>query len=397
MGIITMVIAGLLLIIFQLVKPSVSLNHVLISRADVGAVENSFATNGMVEPRYQEMLTATLSADVLEINLHPGDMVQAGDTIIVPDIAMLRNLEKNIEHEIALKKNRIERSQEEIRSRREQLKRNLKKDSIRIRHLVAALEKEKYLLEIGGGSQQKVEQAQIEYQLASIASENQQSEFASFKTLQRLDLESMELELALKYQERDKILNRINKAFVKSKINGVLTSVLVEPGQHVSEGQAVAHVADANNFKISGSISSRYANKIFPGQKAHIIVNESVLHGQLVSMSPAVDNGSINYSVRLNSPSHPMLRAKMKVEVRLIESVNPVTVRIANGDYYYGPGKTELFIRKDNRLEKRTVQLGGANFDYVEVVSGISKGESVVVSNSFTQKHLRYNSLSCTD
>ena len=379
------------------IKPRVNLQKVLLSVADRGSVENSFVTNGLIEPYYQEVLTASLSSTILEIRHVPGDQVTTSDTIFIPDVSNLVNELTNIDHEIALKVNRIQRSQEELRSNKVQLRSNLKMDSIRIEHLKSALEKEKHIFEIGGGSQQKVEQAIIDFQLASINIENQLNEFESFKQLQKLDLESMEMELQLKKQEQEKILARMKKAFVQPKINGVITSLLVEPGQHVSEGQALAHVADAHRFKIEGIISSRYADKIYLGQESLILIGDSVLNGQLSAISPSVDQGTISYTVNLNNPAHPALRAKLQVEVRLIISINPKTIRIANGDYYFGPGNGELFVRNGDQLEKRKVKFGGASFDFVEVVSGIKEGETVVISNSFNEEYKRYNSLKCTD
>ncbi|MDP2235528.1 MAG: HlyD family efflux transporter periplasmic adaptor subunit [Bacteroidales bacterium] len=382
---------------FNSLSPKVRLQNVLLSVADKGIVENSFITNGLVEPYYMELLVASFSANILEIKFVPGDKVTPSDTIFIPDISDLLNEKQDIENEIALKENRIKRSQEELQKSRIQLRSELKMDSIQIGHLKSAVEREEHLYKIGGGSQQKVEQVRIEYQLASIKIEGQLNDFESFKRLQKLDLESMEIELKLKYQEREKIIARIKKAYVQPKIDGIITSMLVEPGQHVAEGQTLAKVSDVQRFKVVGTISSRYADRIFLGQDAMILVNDSLLKGQLSAISPSVDQGTINFTVDLNDPSKPVLRSKLQVEVRLITSFTPKTIRIANGDYYFGSGNAELFVRNGDKLEKRKVKFGGASFDFVEVVSGINEGETVVISNSFNEQYKRYNTLKCTN
>lgn len=388
-------VAIISVLILNTIQPKVSLKNVLISVAEKGSVENSFITAGIIQPYYQELLTASVSSEILKICYAPGDMVKPGDTIFIPDMEQLFTLKQNIEHEISLKQNSINKSSEELYRKRLQLVSELKMDSIRIEHLDAALKKEKYLLEIGGGSQQKVDQAKLDFQLASINRENKLNDFESFKKLLKLDLESMELELILKKEERINILNQIKKAYVQPKIDGIVTSVLIEPGQHVNKGQALAHVADAHRFKVEGSVSTRYADKISLGQEALILINDSLLNGKITAISPSVTDGSINYAVHLDNSSHPALRAKLQVEVRMILSIVPNTVRIANADYYFGPGNMELFVKKGDQLEKRKVNLGGANFDFVEVISGIEEGERVVISNAFIQKYQRYNSLQC--
>ncbi|NPD44178.1 efflux RND transporter periplasmic adaptor subunit [Lentimicrobium sp. S6] len=379
------------------IKPSVELKKVLLSTVSVGEVENSFSSNATIEPYYQELLTSSISTEILEINKAAGDIVGPNDTLFIPNVEDLISQKIQIEREIALKLNSISRSQEELQQKRRALRNNLKKDSIQLQQLQSQLEKEKYLFNIGGGSQQKVDQAQIDYQLSSINRNNQKGEFESFKKLQKLDLERMELELQLKKQEKMKMETLISQAFVQPKINGIITSILVQPGEHVSEGQALAHVADAQRFKIEGSISTRYADKVYVGQKALVDINDSILHGLVTAISPSVDNGSISYTVNLENPQHRLLKAKLKVEVRIILSEQENRLRIANGDYYFGPGYTDLFVKIGDQLEKRKVKLGGANFDFVEVISGLEEGETVIISNAFNEKHKKYNSLSCSE
>lgn len=377
----------------RLISSEIDIKNVMISTADIGQIETSFATMGTVEPFYQELLTANIATEILQIKHATGDLVGPQDTIFVSNTSLLHNQLKNIEREVLLKKNEISRNQEELHSKRLQLQNQLLMDSIQLEHLKSILDKEKYLLDIGGGSKQKVEQAEIDYRLAFINGENQKSDFSSFKKMQTLDLERMELELQLKEHEKSEIVKKIEQSFIKPKINGILTSLLVEPGQYVNNGQALAHIADAKRFKVEGGISSRYANQIFVGQKARIMINDSVLNGQLMAISPSVNNGSIDYTIMLEEPEHSLLKAKQQVEVRLILSKIDHTVRIAHGDFYYGPGKTDVFIMNGKNLEKRKVNLGGANFDFIQVISGINEGEKVVISKSFNEKYHKYSTL----
>ena len=56
--------------------------------------------------------------------------------------------------------------------------------------------------------------------------------------------------------------------------------------------------------------------------------------------------------------------------------------RIKNGSFYTGPGSYDLFVfNSDDELVKRTVKLGESNFEYVEVINGLEKGDKVVISD----------------
>lgn len=395
------ILAGLVLVAtliiggFKLMRVQIQLESILHSVADVGTIESTFSTSGIVEPYYQEMITASFATEILKIKYHPGDFVRPIDTLFIPNVESILNDKENIDNEIALKQNQINKSKLELSSKQKLLQSKLMKDSIITKQLKSILYKEKYLFSIGGGSQQKVDQASIKFQLACINRDAQLNEFGSFKKLQKLDFQRMLIEFKLKTIEQIKIISRLNKAYVQPKIEGIISSILVEPGQHVSPGEPLALVANNRKFKIEGSVSSRYANRIHLAQRIIFLVNDSLFHGQLSSISPSVDNGRINFTVQLDNPSLSILRAKLQVEIRLIESVKHKVIRIANGDYYYGPGNVDLFVKNGNLLEKRSVKLGGASFNYVEVVSGIDEGETVITSDSFTQKYKRYKSISC--
>ncbi len=396
-GIPAIIVLGIVYVAMGWIKPTVNLSEVATSVAERGSVENSFTTNGTVESFYQEVLTAPLSANIMKILHFPGDLVGPADTLILPDVSLLEAHLHEVDDEIALEENRIQRKQEELHQKETSLRSDLLMDSIKIEQLKSNLENETYLFEIGGGSKQKVNQAKINFELAQINRENLVKEFNSFKRLQQLDIESMELELSLKNQNKNKIQIQLDKAHIRPRIQGMITSILVEPGQHVNQGQALAHVADANNFKVEGEVSTRYADRVFIGQQAIVQINDSILNGKVTAVSPSVESGTINYTVTLATPQHQLLRAKMRVEVRLIQSVNQSAIRLKNSDYYYGPGYTHLFVINGDQLEKRKVKLGGASFDFVEVLNGIEEGETVIISKSFNTQYERYNSIQCVD
>jgi HlyD family secretion protein len=390
-----LILVAVFFIINKNITKSVSYASLHLSTADIGMIENSFSSGGIIEPFYEEVVSAKTSTEVVKINTQAGQHVTPESILVELNTQKLQDELARMDNSISLHKNSIERNKEDLKRKERDLYNNLIMDSIRRDQLKANLEREKYLFEIGGGSQQKVDIAETEYKLATLKRENQISDFESFKNILRLDIQAKQIELEKMLLDRKQISKAIDEAQIKTTISGIVTAIMVEPGQFVNAGQQVVQVADPNQFKIEGSISTRYADKIYPGQKAIIQIHDSLLSAVIHSISPSIDNGAINFIARPDNPSHPSLKAKMRVEVRIIRSENPKAIRIHNADFYYGSGEAELFVLAGDFLEKRTVQLGGANFDYVEVLSGINPGEEVVISKSFTEKHNHYERIRC--
>ena len=75
------------------------------------------------------------------------------------------------------------------------------------------------------------------------------------------------------------------------------------------------------------------------------------------------------------------LRSGLRVDVYVEHGVRENVLRIPNAAYYIGAGKYNLWVVRDGKAENRQVVLGESSYEYVEVVSGLAKGEKVIVSN----------------
>ena len=75
------------------------------------------------------------------------------------------------------------------------------------------------------------------------------------------------------------------------------------------------------------------------------------------------------------------MRPGLSVNVYVVRESKSDVVLIPMGRYYTnGPGGYDMYVEEtDGTLVRRKVELGGANYDWVEVVSGIAPGERVAV------------------
>ena len=72
-----------------------------------------------------------------------------------------------------------------------------------------------------------------------------------------------------------------------------------------------------------------------------------------------------------------------------MSSIKDNVLRIANSSFYSADkGEYDLFVLEGNdKLVKRKIKLGDSNFDYIEVLSGLSEGEKVVVNDMTDYKN----------
>lgn len=384
---------SLLVIVPSFVRPTIETTALKLSVVDNGAVESSILTYGSVEPFYQEIVTSPIQSDVIKIYFLPGDTVTPDDTIFQLDISELMNKQKLLINEYKMALNAAKRKKEEIKQELSKLKTGLISDSLKVIRLKSVYEMEKKLLDLGGGIKENVEQAELEFQLQKLKLTEVKRTLGVFDKLSELDLESINLQAEQKMNALEETNALISKAYVRPKINGVITLINAKPGQTVNSGEQLGIIADLSSYKVRGTISDKNIGKIFTGQTAKIYISKEELNGKIMSISPGVDNGAVAFDVFLSNPNLKILKPRLKTEIRLIESISPKTLRIKNSDFYIGEGFTEVFVIEGNYLMKRKVKLGGCSYDYIEVIEGLHEGEEVVINASFYKNYESYNKL----
>ena len=111
------------------------------------------------------------------------------------------------------------------------------------------------------------------------------------------------------------------------------------------------------------------------------------LSGTVSNIRPSVKNGTVTFNIELAESNHPRLRAGLKTDVHVISSYREQALRIANGSYYSGKGEYEMWVVRGGEATPRKLLLGDSNYEYVEVLEGLSAGEQVIVSNMENYKN----------
>ena len=201
-------------------------------------------------------------------------------------------------------------------------------------------------------------------------------------------------ETTLQAQIEEKNLNeldrKLNQANIIADRPGVLTWVNENIGSAVNEGEILAKLADLGSFRIEGSCSDVYADQVKAGLPVIVKVNETNLRGLITQVKPSVKNGVVQFVVQLDENHHASLRPNMKVEVFVVTSQTARAVRVANGPAFKGKKTQFVYILNNQGIaQRREVQVGLSNFDYVEIKSGIQPGESVIITDLSEFEHLQ--------
>lgn len=369
-------------------KTSIDPKDFITAKVEKGNVESTISAAGEVIPIYEQVLSSPIKATIQEVLKPIGTKVRKGEAILVLDKSeSLLEFEK-LTDQLELRKNEITR-----------LKLNLKKelfdleisDSIKalnVQRLTADRDNTKYLLDIGGATQEQMDEAELQLKIALL--EKRQLDHSLKTKKQSTETEIIEKDLQAKIQGHaiTELEQKLQKADIKAQRSGVLTWVNDRIGLPVNPGETLARLADLGFFKVMGSISDIYADKIKIGQRAIVTVNDQPLSGTINNIRPTVENNIITFEVQLDQSNHEALRPNMKVEVYIILASKSETLRIANGPAFNGKAKQKLFLLQDGKAVQKEVQMGLSSFEYVEVLSELSLGDEIIISDMEQYEHL---------
>jgi HlyD family secretion protein len=170
--------------------------------------------------------------------------------------------------------------------------------------------------------------------------------------------------------------------------SGTLTSRLVEPGEAVVPGQAVAEVRMLDSLDVIAPLDERDAAEVEPGQHVRVTLDPfpgRVWHARVKRVAPvvvetrdrnrtlAVEAELVRFAGEPGGGPRPGMSADLEVVLAVRDSVLRVpTSAVIDG--------RRVLVVEDGRAVAREVSTGARNWDWTEVVSGLRAGERVIVT-----------------
>ncbi|ETZ19211.1 hypothetical protein N824_10745 [Pedobacter sp. V48] len=371
-----------------MVEPAVNRSDFKTSIAESGVIEATVPASGIVMPEYELTISSPVNAKIEQVMFNAGEKVLAGQSILrLNKESSLLAFEK-LNEEQHVNRNKIYQLSLELEKSLDELKTQYAIKEMKINSLETALEHEQSLLDIGGSTQENVKQARLTLNVAKLELTQIKKQIENQKAMMKANLKSLGYEINIREKDIKGISDKLKGAAISSPRKGVITWVNSKIGAEISEGEELVRIADLSSFKVEASISDTYADEVKAGRTAMIRINKTDLRGNISNVQPAVENGTVKFSVSLSDKNSKLLRTNLKVDVFVITSYKERTIRIKNGPAFNGSEEQQIFVLKGNEAIRRKIKTGESNSDFIEISSGIQPGESVITSDMQDFIHL---------
>lgn len=179
--------------------------------------------------------------------------------------------------------------------------------------------------------------------------------------------------------------NKIQKSILRSPTEGQITKVNRKEGETVASTESVISLLPSGEFQVEADIYEEDIVDVKVGDPVEISLpafpNE-ILKGKVIAVDPAekIIDGVVYYEVNISfldtkEGIKPGMTADIVIETAKKENV----LVVPKGAVQKKDGKSIVRVLEDGEIKEREIETGLEGDDSIEVISGLSKGEKIVI------------------
>ena len=239
-------------------------------------------------------------------------------------------------------------------------------------------------------------------QRARIAYETAKSEYERAERLVKNQIVSQKEYMAIKekYENARLSYEALAKNQTKSGVavtapmGGYIKNLLVKEGDYVAVGQPLATVTQSNRLFLRADVSERYykylngiASANFQTPYDNQVYQLEALNGKLLSVGKSAGSSSYYVPVTFSFDNKGDIIPGSFVEVYLLSQQQENSLVLPTEAITEEQGLYFVYIQKcEESYKKQEVKLGASNGKEVQILSGVTPGDKVVVKGAFHVK-----------
>ncbi len=285
---------------------------------------------GTLTSRKSTTLSAKVPAHVKKILVNPGDLVQAGDVLVILDDS-------------------------DLRAKLEQARSGLRSARANLANARANFERHQKLLADGAVTRAAYDNAKAGYQMAQAGVE-----------------------------EAEKMIEELQVMMGYTRVTAPYAGVVVE--KHADEGQLSApgtpliSIQDPDLIRLETYIPESRRSQVRIGMKLPVRIEtlDKVLMGTVSEIVPSADPRTRSFLVRVALPPDPQLQPGSFARLLLPSAKRKILTVPAEAVRYVGQLEM-VTVLEDGRERTRMVRAGRERDGRIEILSGLEAGDQVVL------------------
>ena len=349
---------------------------VKIEKVAAATIDDLYEATGTVRSKTNSIVSSRIMGSIIAVLVHEGERVRAGQTLVEIDS---RDADAQLQ--------KAQAGMREAGDALEEIERNINaaqsaKAGAEANQALAASTFNRYkaLFERRSVSPQEFDEVQAKHRVADAEAERASRMLLSLAARKNQVLAKMDQAKA------DVAGARISVSYarVASPIKGIVTAKHVDAGGMAAPGAPLVTIEDDSRYRLEADVEASRIGNIQTNDQVQVRIDALgglELTGRVSEIVPTADPASRSHTVKIDLPALPSLRsgsygrASFAAGQRQAITV-PLKAVIERGQL------VSVFVVDDSGTARvRLIKTGKSYGDRVEVLTGLSEGERIVVDH----------------
>lgn len=357
----------------------ISLRRLETTTVRRGQFVQDVAARGTVIAAVSPTLFATAAGTVRYL-VHAGDHVHKGQVLAIVASPLLRN---EYQRQLAtlnsmnagLAEERVKLQEELLTS---QQRANL--DAVRMNAKLRDLQRAQAAWKLHVISEQSYEGAYDTFSIARLNFEHARENAHLARQQILLDLRTRTLARDAQALRVAELRSRMHALQVRSPVTGLVADIAQPDESYVAQNVPLVTVVDLSALAIQFQVAESLAGGITPGVPAAITLGGETVKGVVTDIAPSVRDGWVTGRLRFDGAPPPGLRQNEQASVRIILGQHANVLYMDRGAYI-GPQTRFVYVVRGGEAVRVPVTFGAASIAEIQVLQGLTAGETVVISD----------------
>jgi len=364
-------------------KLNVEQDKLTVSTVKQGKFDEFIVVTGVVQPLKTIQLDAIVGGYVTEKLIEGGNMVKQGDVLLRLENQNLKLNFLQSETEASRLVNDLQNTRQNLKVARFTLQKTLSDLDFQLDQAKDAhdrnvkLYKDKVIPEADYLKTKRDYEKLVKQREIEIESQKYQEENA------KLQINQLEGTLASTQKNVGLWRQTLDNLVVKAPVSGLLSSMNIEVGSNISQGQNIGQIDDLNGFKMRVSVDEHYLSRIFVGLTGSMEFNGKDYGLKIIKIYPEILSGRFEVDMKFDNGAPELVKRGQSAPIRLQLGQPSQATLLPVGGFFSETGGNWVYVVGDGgkRAAKRKITLGRKNPEYFEVLEGLQPGEKVITSS----------------
>ena len=168
---------------------------------------------------------------------------------------------------------------------------------------------------------------------------------------------------------------------IRAPFDGLVVAKLADAGAMAAPGAPLLAIEDPTRFRLEAVVDESQIGAVRLGESVPVVIDSlgnQTITGKVVQIVPMADPASRTFTVKVDLPANPQIRAGLFGRARFARGERESILVPQNALLHRGQLDGVYVVGKDSIASLRYVTLGKLSANQIEVLSGLENGERIV-------------------